>query len=235
MTFKCLVVDDEKLGRDLIKSYISHFPYLEVIDECGTAIEAMQLLSNKNYHILFLDINMPQISGIELLKQNKRMPLTILCTAYSEYALESYELDVVDYLLKPIDLGRFTKAISKVMSILNVKDSVAPLAKHQTKEDYFFVKSEYKKVKVEVAKIKYIEAMEKYVRIHMDTSRVLTLMSMSAILEYLPETEFMRIHRSYIINVKKVSVLEGNMVVIDDAKLPVSKANRKLLNVFLGE
>ena len=234
MTYKCLIVDDEKLGRELIKSYIAHFPYLEASAEATSAIEAVQLLAKQDYDILFLDINMPQISGIDLLKQSKHLPLTILCTAYSEYALESYEFDVVDYLLKPIDLGRFTKAITKIMDRLNIKAPVITLPTAPPKPAFFFVKSEYKKVRIDIPKIQYIEAMEKYVRIHLETERVLTLMSMSGILELLPPDNFIRIHRSYIINTQKITMLEGNRVVIGEIKLPVSKANRKVVNEIIG-
>ncbi len=232
MIYKCLIVDDEKLGRDLIASYLAHFPYLELGGQCSSAIEAVQLLSQQEFDLLFLDINMPQISGIELLRQNPRLPLTILCTAYSEYALESYEFDVVDYLLKPIEFIRFSKAVAKAMERLNAKipnltePKVAPPAS-------FFVKSDYKKVKIVTADILYIEAMEKYIRIHTEKERVLTLMSMSKVLEFLPESSFLRIHRSYIVNTSKIDMLEGNMVIIGEAKLPISKANRKLVHGVL--
>lgn len=233
MTYRCLVVDDESLGRDLIKSYLEYFPNLEIGAECSSAIEAMQLLAKDKFDIMFLDINMPQVSGIELLKQSNQIPLTILCTAYSEYALESYDLDVVDYLLKPIELGRFTKAIGKAMNRLNSKSNSTTVISEE-KEQTFFVKSEYKKIKIEPGHVKYIEAMEKYVRIHTTTDRILTLMSMSSILDCLPSEGFMRIHRSYIVNKNKIDAIEGNMVVIGEVKLPISKANRKMVSTILN-
>ena len=234
MKYKCLIVDDEKLGRDLIKSYVSHFPYLEVGAECGSAMEALQLLANNHFDLMFLDINMPLISGIELLKQSSNLPLTILCTAYSEYALESYELNVVDYLLKPIEFIRFSKAISKAMEKLNTKQTPQILsATKEEKNTSFFVKSEYKKIKIVVQEIKYIEAMEKYIRIHTNTEKTMTLMSMSKVMDNLPPDQFIRIHRSYIVNKNKIDMIEGNMVVIDGNKIPISKANRKMIHNLL--
>lgn len=232
MKYRCLIVDDEKLARDLIQNFISHFPYLEVSGTCKSAIEAMQLLGSEEYDIMFLDINMPQLSGLDLLRQSNNLPLTILTTAHSEHALESYELDVVDYLLKPIDIGRFTKAISKVIGRLN-KPTLQSLHPKEKQPTFFFVKSEYKKIKIEFSQINYIEAMEKYIRIHTSNERILTLMSMSKIMEQLPSDDFVRIHRSYIVNKNKIDVIEGNRVVIDEIKLPISKANRKMVNEIL--
>ncbi len=233
MSYKCLIVDDEKLGRDLIKSYVSHFPYLEVGAECSSAMEAVQVLANNHFDLMFLDINMPQISGIELLRQSSNLPLTVLCTAYSEYALESYELNVVDYLLKPIEFIRFSKAVSKAMERLNAKQNPQTIETKAEKSEFFFVKSEYKKIKITVQEIKYIEAMEKYIRIHTATEKTMTLMSMSKVLENLPSDQFIRIHRSYIVNKNKIEMIEGNMVVIDGNKIPISKANRKMVNDWL--
>lgn len=235
MTYKCLIVDDEKLGRELIASYVSYFPQLEVAATCASAFEAIQLLAQQSIDILFLDINMPNINGIELLEQQTNRPLTILCTAYSEYALQSYELDVVDYLLKPIDLARFSKAITKALARLGAMTNTPPPSPTKTStSDYFFVKSEHKKIKINIAQIDYIKAMEKYVRIYLGKEKVLTLMSMSQILKQLPESQFYRIHRSYIINKNRIEEIQGNMVVMKGKHFPVSRANRHLLQELLG-
>lgn len=233
MKYTCLIVDDEKLGRDLLKSYIENFPQLQVVQTCSSAIEAMQVLAQQSVDILFLDINMPKISGIDLLKQQTNQPLTILCTAHSEYALESYELDVVDYLLKPIDLVRFSKSIGKVMARLGNKTPAIPTSIKEERPTHFFVKSEYKKIKIEIAAIDYIEAMEKYVRICSSKEKVLTLMSMSQVLDLLPSDQFFRIHRSYIINKDKIQQVEGNRLHIAGKTFPVSRANRSLLDDIL--
>jgi len=229
---KCLIADDETLARDLIKSYLKHFELFAVAAEANTAIEAAQILANQSIDLLFLDVNMPQLTGIELLRQLNNKPLTVLCTAHSEYALESYDLDVVDYLLKPIGLARFTKTISKVIDRLEPKQQNNAVKKEPSSNP-FFVKSEYKKIKVDPVQIKYIQAMEKYVRIFTKTETIVTLMSMSAIMNYLDDAFFMRVHRSYIINKNFIKAIEGNMIVIDDVRIPVSKANRKLIEKLI--
>jgi len=234
MSYQCLIVDDEKLGRDLIKSYLTHFDEFEVAGECHSALQAMPFLAKNSIDVLFLDVNMPQMSGIDLLKQQSNLPLTVLCTAYSEYALASYDFDVVDYLLKPIDLIRFSKTIAKISNRYALKQN-APF-KQNTKEDelaYFFVQSDYKKIKIEITKINYIEAVEKYIHIHCSNQKVLTLMSMSKVMDYLPEDTFLRIHRSYIINKHKIQQVERNRAIVADTELPISRANRKLLSDLL--
>ena len=229
MKYKCLIVDDEKYGRALIMSYLEEFENFEVIGECNTGLEAIRFLSKNKVDLMFLDINMPQVSGIELLRQGNNLPPTILCTAHSEYALESYDLDVVDYLLKPISLVRFAKAIEKAGSKFNLT-TVATKASVPLS---IFVKSEYKLIKINIDDILYIEAMEKYIRIHTAEDKVMTLMSMMQIMEMLPQDLFMRIHRGYIIALSKVDSVEGNLANIGASKLPISKGNRKAFKTRL--
>jgi len=225
---KCLIADDETLARDLIKSYLKHFELFTIAAEANTAIEAAQILANQSIDVLFLDINMPQLTGIELLQQLNNKPLTVLCTAHSEYALESYDLDVVDYLLKPIGLARFTKTISKIFDRLEPSKPGNPI-KNQPSSNPFFVKSEYKKIKVDPVEIKYIQAMEKYIRIFTKEETIVTLMSMSSVMNYLDDAFFMRVHRSYIVNKNYIKAIEGSMIVIDEEHIPISKANRNLI------
>ena len=233
MKYNCLIVDDEKLGSELIQSYIENLPQLQVVQACSAAMEAMQILAQQQVDILFLDINMPKISGIDFLKQQTNQPLTVLCTAHSESALESYDLDVVDYLLKPIDFVRFSKAIGKVMTRLGSKPIAIAPAVMKEQPSHFFVKSEYKKIKIEISKIDYIEAMEKYIRIWSGPEKVLTLMSMSQVLQLLPADQFIRIHRSYIINKEKIEQIEGNLLTVAGKPFPVSRGNRgKLSNII---
>lgn len=230
---KCLIVDDEVLARDLLKSYLKHFELFTVTAEANTAIEAAQLLANQAIDVLFLDVHMPQLTGIELLRQLSKKPLTVLCTAHSEYALESYDLDVVDYLLKPIGLARFTKTISKVIDKLEPKQQITQ-SQTSALSSPFFVKSEYKKVKVDPSQIKYIQAMEKYIRIFTKEKTIVTLMSMSAIMNYLNEAIFMRVHRSYIVNKNCIKAIDGNMIVMDDIRIPISRANRNLIEQLIN-
>ena len=170
---------------------------------------------------------MPKLSGLELLRQLQFKPMTILCTAYSEYALESYDLDVVDYLLKPIGLARFTKSISKVLEKKRPAETITKSAV----DNSFFVKSEYKKVKIDPDEVLYIEAMEKYVRIYLrDKKDILSLMSMTAILKLLDNSTFLRIHRSFIINKNAIDSIESSCVVIQSKRIPYSKANKQMIN-----
>jgi DNA-binding LytR/AlgR family response regulator len=204
---------------------------MEMAGECSSAIAAIQFLSKEDIDVLFLDINMPHLSGIQLLYQTKKAPLTILCTAHSEYALESYEVDVVDYLLKPISFNRFMKAIAKITSRLSLSHTEETPIHDQVIDSavspkYIYVKADYKEVRIEVESIKYIQAMEKYVRIFYGNENVMTLMSMANILELLNNAMFIRIHRSYIINEQYIEHVSGYQVKIGDKYIPISKGNR---------
>ncbi|HMQ46137.1 MAG TPA: LytTR family DNA-binding domain-containing protein [Saprospiraceae bacterium] len=233
--YTAIIVDDEALARELLTAHIAKIPHLELVAECTTAIEAKFALQQHQPDLLFLDIQMPDLSGLELLRVLKKRPATILTTAYSEYALEGYELDVLDYLLKPIEFERFFKAVSKavewlykgnidggikVSKVLNAAGVVEPAP------TYFFVKSDYKIVKVVFDEILFIEALQKYVRIHTAMERVVTLLSMSQLEAVLPKGQFHRIHRSYILNLEKIKSIEGNQVNVGQHQLPVSKGQR---------
>lgn len=223
------MVDDETLARELLIAHIAQMPHLAIVATCANAIEAKLALEKHQPDILFLDIQMPHLTGIDLLRMLKKSPATILTTAYSEYALEGYELDVIDYLLKPIEFERFFKAVSKAIEWLDrgydlTTHSITTPAEPQN--NYFFVKSDYKMVKVVFNEILFIEALQKYVRIHTTTTRIITLMSMSQLEETLPAGQFVRIHRSYIVNLDKIDSIEGNIVHIAKHELPISKGQR---------
>lgn len=227
----CIIVDDETLAQELLARHLAKIPQLELVATCPSAIEAKFALEKHQPNILFLDINMPNLTGLELLRMLKRRPATILTTAYSEHALEGYELDVLDYLLKPIEFERFFKAVSKAIEWLergaNVGKVLNPADVPLALPTYFFVKSDYKIVKVVFDEILFIEALQKYVRIHTATERVVTLMSMSQLEEALPSGQFVRIHRSYIVNLDKINSVEGNTVHVGKHDLPVSKGQRE--------
>jgi two-component system, LytTR family, response regulator len=227
----CIIVDDETLAQELLARHLAKIPQLELVATCPSAIEAKFALEKHQPDILLLDINMPNLTGLELLRMLKRRPATILTTAYSEHALEGYELDVLDYLLKPIEFERFFKAVSKAIEWLergaNVGKVLNPADVPLASPAYFFVKSDYKIVKVVFDEILFIEALQKYVRIHTATERVVTLMSMSQLEEALPSGQFVRIHRSYIINLDKINSMEGNTVHVGKHDLPVSKGQRE--------
>jgi DNA-binding LytR/AlgR family response regulator len=235
-SFTCIIVDDEPLARQTLISYVEKIPYLEVIATCQNAIEAKLAIQENNPDILFIDIQMPHLTGIELLKMLKHKPATVLTTAYTEYAIESYELEVIDYLLKPIEFERFFKATNKCMEWLSkTKDWPKPqinVLSHtpelsEAKANYLFVKADYKLVKIVFDEIIYIEALQKYVRIHTIKERIITLISMSELESMLPSNQFCRIHRSHIINIKMVENIDGYMVSLGKVSLPISRGKRE--------
>lgn len=219
MAYKTLIVDDEPLAREVIENYLSQMGDFELVASCKNAIEANDVLNKENIDLMFLDINMPQISGIEFLESLKNPPAIIFTTAHSEHAVKAYELDVIDYLMKPVPLDRFMKATNKFI------ERQGP--SQETEEDFFFVKADKKLVKIHFDEILYIEGLKDYVIIRKDIKRVITLQTMKSLEQKLPSHIFMRIHRSYIVNISKIKAVVGNSVEIIEKgqtkHLPVGK------------
>lgn len=232
---RVIIVDDEPLALDVMETYIDKLPSLELVARCENAIQAFDVLSREEVDIMFLDIQMPQLTGIDFLKSLSNPPLVIFTTAYPNYAIEGYELNVIDYLLKPISFERFMKAVNKAMAQLELQnDSVATSNDTETTEkaDFIFVKADKKLIKINYADILYIEGLKDYVIIKMPTSRVITLQTMKSLEAKLPSDIFKRIHRSYIVNLKKISAVIGNMVEVEKKHLPIGKNYREeLLNI----
>ena len=222
---KCLIVDDEPLAQRIIEKYSEDIPTIEIICKCNNAFEAMQALNDKDIDLIFLDINMPKLSGINFLKSLKNPPLCIITTAYSEFALEGYELDVIDYLKKPFSFERFLKAIQKVQERIkeSTKETVVHeiVTSHSNEENFIFVKSNKKTFKVNISDVFYIEALGDYVKIHTNDKVIITYQSMKKIEALLPSSSFTRIHKSFIVSISKIKSIEGNMVEIKDEKLPI--------------
>ena len=221
--YTCIIVDDEVLARELIAAHIAKIPNIEILADCADAISAKLALQQHEPDILFLDIQMPNLSGIELLRMLQKKPATIITTAHQEHLLEGYELDVIDYILKPIEFERFFKAASKAMEWVsyrnnNIGQSYTNVSTEKA-ANYFFVKSDYKTIKIVFDEILFIEALEKYVKIHSSSAPVMTLMSISQLETLLPPDKFVRIHRSYIVNMDKVDSIEANMVNIGKHQL----------------
>ncbi len=224
--YSCILVDDETLAHELIEAHLSKIPNVEVVAKCHTAMEALAVLNQQAVDMMFLDIEMPDLTGIDFLRALEKPPYTIFTTAYSEYALQGYELNVVDYVLKPVRFDRFFKAVSKVLALLKEKEQaeIVPEAGKAT-SDYLFVKSDYKAVKVLYSDILYVESMQKYVRFHLKGKKpVVSLMSISALAELLPGSRFFRCQKSFIVNLDKIESIEGNQLVLFTGdKVPVSK------------
>jgi len=235
VNLNCLIVDDEPLARNLLVEYVKKVPYLQLIKACASPMEAMEVLRNQPVDLLFLDIQMPEITGITFLKTLQKKPMVILTTAYSEYALESYEHDVIDYLLKPITLERFLKAVDKAS-----ERSAAPPAPIREKQSepaqpFVFVKDGTKLVKVRWDDILYVEGLKDYVTIHTRQQKIVSLQRLKALEESLPPDQFIRIHNSFIVALRAIDTVHKDKVQIGTVFLPVSDSYRKPFKDFIDK
>ena len=220
----CLVVDDEPPARAVIQRYIEQMPLLRLAGSCGNAMEAMSMLSSQPIDLLFLDINMPQIKGTDLLRIIKNPPKVILTTAYPEYALEGYELDVIDYLLKPIQFERFLKAINKVSEVS--RPSEEPEIKKEA-GDFIYFRCDRKMVKVHLNDILYVESMKDYIKVFTKEGQIVTKQSIASLEEMLPEHQFIRSHRSFIVSLSKIKSFTSEIIEIGNMELPIGKLYRQ--------
>jgi DNA-binding LytR/AlgR family response regulator len=223
MKISCIAIDDEPLAVKKISAYIQKTPFLELVAECRSAFEAMEIIRNRPVQLLFIDINMPDLNGLEFVKSLTEKPYVVFTTAYSEYAVEGFQVDAADYLLKPITYSSFLKAAGKVKNLIDLtanshKESIRATVSH------LFVKSDYKLIRIELDDIKYVESQHEYIKFHLiNSAPVMTQLSMKAIEEQLPSDRFMRVHRSFIVNLKRISVIERNRIVFDgNVYIPVS-------------
>ncbi len=234
-----IIVDDEPLAQEVIESHISQLPELNLITKCSNAIEANVALKTHQVDLMFLDIQMPQLTGIDFLKTLANPPKVIFTTAYDNYALDGFELNAVDYLLKPISIDRFMKAVNKAVDIIKLERGGASVQEKATEEDFIFVKADKKLLKVKFEDVIYIEGLKDYVIIRMETGRVITLQTMKSLETKLPSSIFRRIHRSYIVNIHRIQALEGNMVeVMEKGKpknLPIGKNYREELLAIVNK
>ena len=225
---KCIAIDDEPLALKKLVTYIKKIPYLELVAQCRSAIEAQRVIDDQEVEAIFLDINMPDLNGLDFAKSmqdHSKGPVMVFTTAYSEYAIEGYKANGVGYLLKPYSFDEFEAAAQKVKEITEIRQQAMTEVTAQSDEDgIIFVKSDYKIVRIAIEHITHIEAMSEYLRITCDDKErpVIVLLSMKKIEEHLPSNQFMRIHRSFIINLKKISEIKKNHVVIEgDISLPI--------------
>jgi two-component system LytT family response regulator len=233
-TITCLVVDDEPAARNIIERYIQQLPMLKLLGECGNAIQAMDILQNQQVDLLFLDINMPQLSGTDLLRLLKNPPKTILTTAHEEYALQGYELDVADYLLKPIQFNRFLKAVQKVSQVQPVPVNDGQPTSTQAQEPFIYFRADRKMVKVLLQDILYVESMKDYIKVFTTTGVIITKLSISSLEELLPENNFIRTHRSFIVSLQKIRSFTPEVIEIGKTEVPVGKLYRNSVLKVLG-
>jgi len=220
MQLKCIAIDDEPPALDLVAAYIARIPKLQLLQTFDDAISGSEFLRRNPVDLLFVDINMPDITGIELVKLLEHKPMVIFTTAYKKFAYEGFELDAIDYLLKPVDFTRFSKAVSKALEYHEYKKNSS-----NAEANHLFVRSEYRVIKINLGDIDYIESLEDYIKIHLANDKpVMTLMPLKKVLEKLPPEKFRRIHRSYIVPLAKVrSVLHRKALLNNGKELPISE------------
>lgn len=220
---RCIAIDDEPLALRQLADYIAKTPFMELAGKCESAMQAIEMLENTPVDLLFVDINMPDISGMEFVKSLESPPMIVFVTAYSEHALEGFRVNAVDYLLKPIGYSDFLKSANKVKALFETQHQKPDEVK--SSKEFLFIKSEHKLLRINFDDIKYIEGMNEYIRLHLTNAKpVMTLLSMKAIEEQLPTDRFMRVHRSYIVNLTKISVIERSRIIFDEkVYIPISE------------
>ena len=232
-SLRCLVVDDEPTAREGIVDLIDNVDFLNVAGTCSSAMEAATVLQKGDIDLLFLDINMPHLSGLDLLESLEDPPLTILTTAYSEYALEGYRLQVVDYLLKPISFKRFYQAVLKAQDTFNTRE-LAQNTSIENKNAFLYVRQSDGFQKIDWKDILYVEGLENYVKMHFKDKQLIVHQTMNSIEESLPKDAFFRVHKSYLVNVNHIDSINGTRVFIDSHELPISRHRKdELLNTVV--
>jgi DNA-binding LytR/AlgR family response regulator len=228
MNINCVIVEDEPLARNLLMEYVKKVPSLNLVEACSSPIAALEVLRKNSVDLLFLDVQMPELTGISMLRIMQKKPLVILTTAYSEYALQGYELDVADYLLKPITFERFLRAVDKATQRLTPKTQVVPERAATTPEPSFvFVKDGTKLVKIVFDDIRYVEGLKDYVTIHTKTQKIVSLQRLKTLEDQLPADKFVRIHNSFIVAIKAIDVVHKNNVQIGEAMIPIGETYKK--------
>ena len=231
---KCIAVDDEPLALELLVDNISKLPYLQLVATCNNAIEAMKVLPEQTVDLIFLDIQMPGLTGLQFIQSLTQKPMIILITAYEKFALEGFNLDVVDYLVKPVALDRFVKACNKAWELYQLKNKKLG---SQTVTDYIFVNVDYSLLKVVLADIMWVEGLKDYIKIQLKSSSkaIITRMSMKSMEDLLPQSKFIRVHKSFIISIAFVTAVRKNSVFIGAMEIPVSDSYPDALPAIMGK
>jgi DNA-binding LytR/AlgR family response regulator len=222
---RCIIVDDEPIARKILQEFVEQVPFLEPAGQFENSLKAEAFLQYNKIDIMFLDIEMPKRSGLDYLKQSAIRPLVILTTAFPQYALEGYELDIIDYLLKPVAFSRFLKAVQKAKEYADLRDATVP----PTVPSWIFVRSDKRIEKIELRDILYIESVGNYVNIFTDNKKILAYLTLKGLEGQLPALEFMKVHQSFLVNCSRIDVIKGNTIRIKDKTLPVSRNYRDAL------
>ena len=222
---RCLIVDDEPLAQQVMEEFAGRVPFLTVVAKCSSAAEAAEVLHNTTIDLIFLDIHMPRISGLDFINSLANPPQFILVTAYSEYALQGFNVNATDYLMKPVPFDRFLKAVNKAYELFRLRNR--PSAQEVTGQKYMLVKSGYQTMKIILDTILYIEGLKDYVKIYAEGKKpILSLLTMKGLVETLPDDKFLRIHKSYIISTDRITSISRNRVMIGDKWIPVGQNYR---------
>ena len=233
---RCLAIDDEPLALQQLAAYIQKIPFLELVATCQSAFDAKSVLDSEVVDVLFCDINMPDLNGLDFVKSLSVPPMVVFTTAYSEYAVEGFKVDAVDYLLKPFGLADFQRAANKVKTRYDLMNT-ATITQRSDDDDTLFLKTEYKVVRIDIKDIRYIEGMSEYLKIYLDSQPkpIIVLLSMKKMEERLGTARFMRVHRSYIINLKKIHEVNKSRVILDaDTSIPIGDNYKEVFNQYLG-
>ena len=228
MTLRCVAIDDEPLARECIANYVREIDFLQLTGAGNNPIELTRLLNEQKVDLIFLDIQMPVINGIEFLKMAQNPPMVIITSAYPNYALEGFQLDVLDYLVKPITFNRFFKAVSKARDYHNLlaRQTNNDLIEENTQADYFFIKCDYKYERIYVNDILFIEAMQNYVTIYTSKGKYITLLYLKNVEQNLDKHSFIRVHKSFIVSIPKIESIENNEILIQSFRIPISRNYR---------
>lgn len=231
----CIVVDDEPMALNLVESYVEKTPFLELKKKCSSAIEAMEFIKNEPVDLLFLDIQMPDLTGIEFSKMLPKETRVIFTTAFDHYALEGFKVEAIDYLLKPFDYAEFLAAANKANTWFKlVKGKKQPIISEE--KEFLFVKSEYKQLRIKLADVLYFEGLKDYIKIWLkdNPKPILTLMSLKSLEQELPETQFMRVHRSFIVSLNNIDVIERSQIIINEKRITVSEQYKPKFLEFIN-
>lgn len=241
---RCLVVDDEPLAHKIISNYCDNLSFLEIVKKCHSAFEAINYLNENEVDLIFLDINMPKLKGLDFLRTLKKPPLIIITTAYQEYAMEGYELSILDYLLKPFSFERFLKAVNKAVDQNKLlQASIKPTKNTQElintstdtiEQKSIFIKGDKKIHQVKLNTILYLESIGSYVKIHLENEIIITLDRLTNFENTLPKNLFLRIHRSYIIAINKINTIEGNRIKINEIEIPIGQTYKSNISKLYG-
>lgn len=234
----CLIVDDEPLAIKIIENYLNKYNEFKIMNSFEDAFEASEYLQNHKIDLLFLDVQMPEITGLELVKNLNERPYTIIITAYRDFAIESYELAIDDYLLKPVSFSRFNKAINRARKKINAKNENTKETKKQyinkESENFLTVKEKYKKVRINIEEITFIESFREYSHVHTNNQTIITRQNLSSLEQELDEKGFLRVHKSFLINLRKIKSFSPNEIFLDKISIPIGRSFKKLVEEKLN-